>query len=257
MVEMSYGPLGLELMSAGKTAKESLDSLLKSDEKAETRQVAMVDSKGNVSVHTGSRCTPFAGHSIGEQFSCQANLMRNDTIWGQMEKAFLEHSDLELPERLLFTLEAAEAAGGDIRGKQSAAILVVSPGVFANPWTGRIMELRVEDSLEPLPELRRLIKMRRGYDWAERGDELLSSGNLEEASMAFSNASKLAPDNEEIRYWVGVSFSGSSSTDKQAEGRAMLKELFAKNKDWIQVTRGLFETGYLAKKDSAISDLIL
>ena len=152
--EISYGPLGLDLMAGGRSAKEALESLLRSDPKAETRQVAMVDSNGVVSAYTGSRCIGSAGQVIGDQFSCQANLMSNDFIWSEMEKAFKRNAELELPERLWATLVAAESAGGDARGKQSAAILIVSPKPYPNYWSGKIMDLRVEDHSEPLPELK-------------------------------------------------------------------------------------------------------
>jgi len=137
IAEVSYGPMGLDLMASGKTAPEALQSLLKTDPRSETRQVGMVDSSGNIGVHTGSRCIDHAGHISGEQFSCHANLMSNDTIWGAMEREFKRGEDLELPERLVATLKAAEAAGGDARGKQSAAILVVSSKAYPNPWMGR------------------------------------------------------------------------------------------------------------------------
>src|SRR5579875_2457803 len=138
MVEVSYGPLGLELMASGKSARESLEALLKSDSKPERRQVAMIDGKGRVAVYTGGKCLPFAGHYEGDQFTCQANLMRNKTIWRAMAKSFTSNSSkLRFPERLIAALEAGEKAGGDIRGKQSAAILVVSPELSANYWSGR------------------------------------------------------------------------------------------------------------------------
>jgi uncharacterized Ntn-hydrolase superfamily protein len=243
MVEISYGPLGLELMASGKSAKEALDSLLKTDPKAETRQVGMVDSKGVVSTHTGEKCIDFAGHSAGEQFSCQANLMGNDTVWGAMDRAYVQSSDLEFPERLVRTLEAAEEAGGDARGRQSSAILVVSGQVYANPWMGRILELRVEDHREPIQELKRILKMKRGYEWAERGDEFLTSGKLRESSDAFEKALESVPDNEEILYWRGATLIGSSSG--MEEGSEILAKVFRKNKNWIMVTRSLVKKGYI------------
>jgi uncharacterized Ntn-hydrolase superfamily protein len=253
MAEVSYGPLGLELMAAGKGAEEALSSLLRSDQKAETRQVAMVDSSGRVSVHTGQKCIPFAGHTKGENYSCQANLMSNGRIWGAMDEAYRKNSDLQFPERLVATLEAAEEAGGDVRGKQSAALLVVSPKLFANSWEGRVMELRVEDSPEPLPELRRLVQLKRAYEWAEKGDDFLSSGNLEKAMDAFGKATDLAQGNEEIRFWFGVTLMGSGLGEE--EGRSILKEVFSKNNNWISVTKGLLDTGYLPK-DSPVSTLV-
>jgi uncharacterized Ntn-hydrolase superfamily protein len=253
IAEISYGPLGLDLMAGGRSAKETLDSLLRSDPKAETRQVGMVDSSGVVSVHTGSRCIGSAGHVVGDQVSCQANLMSNDSIWGEMEKAFRRNAELELPERLAATLDAAENAGGDARGKQSAAMLVVSPKLYPNSWAGKIVDLRVEDHPEPLPELKRLIRIKRAYDWADKGDELLALGKVEESLRAFEKARELAPENEEIRYWVGITLLGSNSN--QSEGREILKEIFAKNSNWIKVTRSLIEKGYLPK-DSAVSRLL-
>jgi uncharacterized Ntn-hydrolase superfamily protein len=254
MVEVSYGPLGLELMSSGKSAKEALESLLRTDPKAETRQVAMVDAKGTVAAHTGGKCIDFAGHSTGEQFSCQANLMSNDTVWGAMERAYLQSSDIDFPERLLRTLEAAEEAGGDARGKQSSAILVVSPQVYPNAWMGRVLELRVEDHPEPIQELKRILRMKRGYEWAEKGDDLLSSGKLRESSEAYEKALEYAPDNEEILYWKGVTLIGSSTGIE--EGSEILQKIFRKNRNWIQVTKSLVERGYVAKS-AQLDKLIL
>jgi uncharacterized Ntn-hydrolase superfamily protein len=239
-------------MAGGRSAKEALDSLLRSDPKAETRQVSMVDANGVVSVHTGTRCIGRAGHVMGDQFSCQANLMSNDSIWSEMEKAFRRNAELELPERLAATLDAAENAGGDARGKQSAAILVVSPKLYPNSWSGRIIDLRVEDHPEPLPELKRLIRIKRAYDWADKGDDLLALGKIEESLRAFEKARLLAPENEEIRYWVGITLVGSNSN--QAGGREILKEIFAKNPNWVNVTKSLIEKGYLPKT-STVSQL--
>ena len=123
-VEVSYGPLGLELMKAGKTAPEALKALLAVDESADVRQVAMVDRHGNVAVHTGKKCIAAAGHHEGSQFTTQANLMEKDTVWGAMATAY-ETAEGDLAERLMSALEAAQEEGGDIRGKQSAAILIV------------------------------------------------------------------------------------------------------------------------------------
>jgi len=252
MAEISYGPLGLDLMAAGKTAPEALSSLLKSDSRADTRQIGMVDSKGLVSAHTGSRCIDYAGHVTGDEFSCQANLMSNDSIWGEMEKAYKNSPNLELPERLVATLEAAEAAGGDARGKQSAALLVVSAKIFPNPWMGRVMELRVEDDEAPIPELKRLVRIKRAYDWVDTGDDFLALDKIEESERAFKKAEDLAPGNEEIRFWVGITLLGSEAN--REEGLEIIKEIFSRNKNWKSVTRSLLKKGYL-KKDNPVSNL--
>jgi uncharacterized Ntn-hydrolase superfamily protein len=253
MAEVSYGPMGLDLMASGKSASEALGALLKVDQRSDTRQVAMVDSQGNIGVHTGSRCIDFAGHVEGDQFSCQANLMSNDTIWGAMEREYKKSTDLDLPERLVATLEAAEAAGGDARGKQSAALLIVSPKSYSNLWMGKVMELRVEDSPEPLPELKRLVRVRRAYDWVDRGDDLLGLGKIEDSLRAYKKAEELSPGNEEIRFWVAVTLMGSGAT--QDQGMQIVQEIFAQNPRWKTVTKSLLEKGYLPK-DNPVSTLL-
>lgn len=253
MAEVSYGPMGLDLMAAGKTAPDALQSLLETDSKSETRQVGMVDAMGNVGVHTGSRCIDFAGHIAGDQFSCQANLMSNDTIWGAMEREFRSKADLDLPERLLAALEAAEDAGGDARGKQSTALLVVSSKAYPNPWMGKIVELRVEDSPEPLPELRRLLRVKRAYDWVEKGDDLLGLGKIEESMKAYRRAEELAPEYEEIRFWVGITLMGTPATQK--EGMEIVRGILAKSPNWRSVALSLLEKGYLSK-DNPIQQLL-
>ncbi|HZW56471.1 MAG TPA: DUF1028 domain-containing protein [Nitrososphaerales archaeon] len=253
MVEVSYGPLGLELMSSGKSAGEALDALLKADAKPEVRQVAMVDSRGSVAIHTGKKCIPFAGHVAGEQFSCEANLMSNDTIWGAMEKSYLAQGSLPLPERLVAALEAAEQAGGDIRGRQSAALLVVSPTVSPSYWSGRLVELRVEDHPEPVQELKRLLRLKRGYEWAERGEDFLSSGKFEESREAFARANQLAPEIDELRFWEGVSLLGSGRTN---EAKAVLQPIFKKDERWIQVTKSMKQIGMINAGEEVLAQLL-
>lgn len=253
MVEVKYGPLGLELMSGGKSAPEALEALLKIDSKSDTRQVGMVDVSGNVAAHTGSRCIDFAGHLTGDGFTCQANLMSNDTVWSEMKKAYERNAALDFPERLLSALEAAENAGGDARGKQSAAILVVSSQIYPNSWMGNVLELRVEDSPRPLEELSRLIKLKRSYEMADRGDDLLISGKIEEAGAAYAKALEYAPDNEEILFWKGITYLNTPLRD---EGISILKNIFKNNKNWIMITKSLLRKG-LISKNKEIEDLIV
>src|SRR5438876_938659 len=162
-VNISYGPLGLELLQAGYTAQQALKALTAGDPHADLRQCAIVDAAGNVAAHTGAKCIPAAGHRLGDGFSCQANLMERDTVWGAMAAVF-ESTDAPLADRLMAALDAAEAEGGDIRGRQSAAMLVVSGTGTGKPWKDRVIDLRVEDSPEPLTELGRLLHIRRAYD---------------------------------------------------------------------------------------------
>ncbi|MDG6998164.1 MAG: DUF1028 domain-containing protein [Nitrososphaerota archaeon] len=252
MVEMKYGPLGLDLMSGGKSAAEALESLLRTDPKSDTRQVGMVDANGVAATHTGNRCIDYAGHVTGDGFTCQANLMSNDAIWGEMKQAYENNSSLEFPERLLAALEAAENTGGDARGKQSVAILIVSSQIYPNPWMGRVLELRVEDNPNPLEELSRLLRLRRSYDLADKGDDLLTSGKIREAGDAYAKALEFAPGNEEILYWKGVMYLGSSLKE---EGVSILKEIFRNNKNWVMITKSLLRKG-LIPKSREIEDLV-
>src|SRR5216684_724851 len=199
-VDPAYGPLGLELMRAGKSAKQALDGILASDGAPDVRQVAMVDAHGNVAAHTGAKCIPAAGHIEGEQFTVEANLMLNDKVWPAMAKAYRETKG-DLAERMLAALDAAQSVGGDIRGKQSAAILIVSGKSTGKSWVDRIMDLRVEDSPEPLPELRRLVNVHRAYQHENAGDLAVEKHDVEGALREYGAAEKMIPDNPEMKYW--------------------------------------------------------
>ena len=249
MVDVRYGPLGLELMAGGLSAPEALASLLKGDSKPEVRQVAMVDSKGMVSSHTGRLCIPNAGHVAGKGFSCQGNIMANGRVWGAMKRAFDSERRLPLAERMLAALDGAQAAGGDLRGKQSAAILVVGPGLKGNGWEGRLVDLRVEDHPEPLKELRRLLRYQRGYRWVDRGDEEFSSGRMEEALAAYARGMELVPEVLELKFWVAIGLLGSGKD--RAKGLKMLKDVCSEDRNWVQVTEGMVRSGSV-KLDPAV-----
>src|SRR5450759_2918596 len=175
-VNISYGPLGLELLRAGYNAEQALKALTAGDPHADLRQCAIVDAAGNVAAHTGARCIPAAGHKLGDGFSCQANLMEKDTVWGAMAAAY-ESTDEPLAERMMAALEAAEVEGGDIRGRQSSAMLVVSGTGTGRPWEDRVIDLRVEDAAEPLLELRRLLRIKRAYVADSEADRLDEAGD--------------------------------------------------------------------------------
>ncbi|MDV3276922.1 MAG: DUF1028 domain-containing protein [Nitrososphaerales archaeon] len=242
MTEIRYGPLGLELMAAGKSAAEALRGLLAVDPKPDIRQVAMVDSKGRTAAHTGKRCIPYAGNTQGKSVSCQGNIMRNGRVWTAMRKSYEKNARLPLPERLVAALEAGEAAGGDARGKQSAAILVVSGEKTSSYWEGRVVELRVEDHPEPVPELKRLLRFKRGYDWVDKGDGYIASGKLAAALKAYERALELVPEVDEIKYWVGVSL---LPTKRRERGLDLLKEVFAKDRSYVKMTKAIVKAGSL------------
>jgi uncharacterized Ntn-hydrolase superfamily protein len=198
--EVSYGPKGLALLAAGLDAHDALEQLTNEDPGAAGRQVAVVDAHGRVAAHTGEQCIAYAGHATGEGFSCQANIMVNDRVWPEMREAF-EVSTGPLAQRLMEALDAAEQAGGDARGRQSAAILVV-PGT-GEPWQ-TVVALRVEDHLEPLVELRRLLTIHDAYELAGEADGLVNDGQHDRAAELYRRASALAPGNHELLFWAGL-----------------------------------------------------
>jgi uncharacterized Ntn-hydrolase superfamily protein len=238
--EVRYGPLGIERMAHGMSAPDALASLLKEDSEAEDRQVAMVDAHGSSAAHTGRKCMPEAGHIVGKGFSCQGNIMKNNRVWGAMAKSFKGTGELPLQDRLMASLEAAQREGGDLRGKQSAAIIVVGPKIGNNSWEGRVVDLRVEDSPEPLKELKRLIGYSVGYSWMNRGDGFLSEGKLDDALDAYSNGMRHLPKVLEAKYWVAIGLLSSGADEKR--GMKMLKEVCAKDRNWVQVTKGIVRT---------------
>jgi uncharacterized Ntn-hydrolase superfamily protein len=199
-VEVAYGPRALELLAAGADAQAVLAQLVAEDKLADERQVAIVDAAGRAAAHTGASCMAYAGHLTGEGVSCQANIMTSERVWPAMMEAFSSAAGA-LTERLLATLDAAELAGGDIRGRQSAAILVV-PGE-GEPWDA-LISLRVEDHPDPLSELRRLVGLHVAYDLANEADELVAEGRDDEAARLYRKASEVAPESYELRFWAGL-----------------------------------------------------
>jgi uncharacterized Ntn-hydrolase superfamily protein len=229
-VNLSYGKLGLELLEAGYTAEQALAALTAGDPMAEARQCAIVDAAGNVAAHTGAKCIPAAGHTLGDGFSCQANLMEKDTVWDAMAEAFTR-TDAPLAERMLAALEAAEAEGGDIRGKQSAAMVVVTATGTGRPWNDRIIDLRVEDAAEPLPELRRLLRIKRAYMTANEADALEESGDMAGAIAKLHEALAIAPEMVELRGMTGVTMASAGDVDGGCE---LIAEAVRKNARWVE-----------------------
>lgn len=225
VAEISYGPRGLELMARGCGAREALDRLTREDANAAVRQVAMIDRTGEVAAHTGADCVQFAGHVVGHHVSCQANMMRSPAVWPAMLKAF-EAAEGELAWRLLAALEAAEAAGGDTRGKQSAALLVVPPE--GEPWRQDV-SLRVEDHPEPLPELRRLLGVHAAYRLAGHADELSAEGRQDEAAQLYRRAAEMEPDNHELRFWAGLGVAQGGDLER---GMADIRAAIQAHPDW-------------------------
>jgi len=253
--EPAYGPRGLERMRGGASAREALDSLLAGDPGRELRQVAFIDREGRVAVYTGSRCIDWAGHRAGEGYSVQANLMRNDRVVDAMAAAY-EKSQGTLAERLLAALEAGEGAGGDIRGSQSAALLVVEAEASDKPWADRAVDLRVEDHPDPVGELRRLLAVHRAYEHMNRGDRAIEEGDFELARVEYEEATRLAPGNPEMIYWYAVSLATNGKVD---ESLPFFREVFRANPGFREVTKRLVKAGIIpdTPAGAAILDRIL
>lgn len=238
----SFGLRGLALLKEGKTAKEALDALLASDEGREVRQVAIVDNQGRVAVHTGSKCIAYAGHITGEGFSVQANMMLTDKVPAAMAKSYRDNAKLPLPERVLEALKAAEAAGGDIRGKQSAAVLVV-PGKSQNePWNERSVDLRVDDHTAPLVEMERLLKVQRAYEHMNAGDLAVEKNDMKKAMAEYNAAMKMFPSNLEMQFWTAVTLANNKEVGKALP---MFQKIFQQDKNWKELTRRLPPVGLL------------
>jgi uncharacterized Ntn-hydrolase superfamily protein len=230
--EPAYGKLGLDLMRTGKSAADSLNGLLAADPMKEIRQVAMIDARGNAAAHTGSVTIPEAGHFIGDGFSVQANMMLKKTVWPAMADAY-QRAKGALIDKLLASLDAAEAEGGDIRGRQSAAILIVEGASTGRPWNDTIFDLRVDDAIEPLHEIRRLAEVRKAYLHKQLADAALAKGDLATMESEYNVAERLIGDNPEMRYWHAIALLGIGQVEPAL---AMLKAIGARDPNWIELT---------------------
>ncbi|HEY3945457.1 MAG TPA: DUF1028 domain-containing protein [Solirubrobacteraceae bacterium] len=231
-VDVSYGPHALELLAAGVGANEALARLVARDAGAATRQVAAVDSRGEVAAHTGSLCVPFAGHVSGEACSCQGNLLASADVWPAMLDAFRESSG-PLARSLLGALDAGESAGGDARGRQSAALLVV--GSSGEPWE-EVVSLRVEDHPAPLVELRRLLELHDAYALADSADGLVGEGRHAEAAQLYERASAQVPDSHELAFWSGL---GLAQSGQMEAGLARVRQAIELHPGWRKILERL------------------
>jgi len=251
-VDPSYGKNGLDLMRGGKSAPETLKELLAKDEGREVRQVAMIDAQGRVEAWTGKNDIQAAGHIVGTNFSVQANLMLNEKVWPAMARAF-ENTKGDLAERMLAALDAAQAAGGDIRGRQSAAMIVVTGKPTGQAWKDRIFDLRVDDSPEPLVELRRLVKLQRAYNHMNAGDLAVEKKDNEGALREYGAAEKLVPDNAEMIYWHAVALVNMGRVE---ESLPLFRRVFAMDRNWITLTPRLPKSGLLPDDPKLIERIV-
>jgi len=251
-VNPSFGQHGLELLKTGKTAQEVVDELIASDEGRDVRQLAIVDSKGNSSGYTGVKCISEAGHIVGNGYSVQANMMLNNTVWGAMSKAF-ENSEGPLAERLITALEAAQNEGGDIRGKQSACLLVVRGDATGNLWQDRLIDLRVEDNPEPVSEIKRLLKVYRAYEHMNKGDLAVEKNDMILAMDEYNAAMQMFPENLEMKYWTAVTLANTGQIEKSLP---MFKEIFVMDKNWKELTKRLSPVGLLTVNEDILKKIL-
>jgi uncharacterized Ntn-hydrolase superfamily protein len=246
VVEPAYGPNALDRLAEDVGAQQALGELLAADPLAAVRQVAVIDARGQIGVHTGQDCIAHAGHVTGEHYSCQANMMARDTVPAAMSQAF-EASAGPLQDRLLAALDAAEAEGGDVRGRQSAGMVVVPAD--GEPWR-RTVDLRVEDHDVPLDELRRLLTLQRAYDLAGAGDELLAAGRTDEAGELYKRAAEIAPGSDELLFWSGLA---RAQTGDLEGGVAAVRRAVEENPNWLvlldRLTPEFAPAGYRVRRE--------
>ena len=251
-VKVDYGPDGIQLMESGMKAADALKALTSKDEGEAVRQVGMIDIKGNVAAHTGSRCIKYAGHIVGENYSVQANMMANGTVPKAMAIAF-EETKGDLADRMMAALEAAEAEGGDIRGKQSAAMVIVSGEPSGVEWKDTKLNLRIEDHPTPLIELKRLIRVHRAYQHANMGDHYMETEEIDKALIEYSKAAEYYPENAELPYWSAIALANGG---RLKEALPVFQSVFQRNPDLKTMTPRLVKSGLLPDDKSLISKIM-
>jgi uncharacterized Ntn-hydrolase superfamily protein len=267
-IDPTYGALGLDIMRAGRAAPDTLRGLLMTDDHRQIRQVAMIDVQGRAAAWTGDDNIQAAGHTVGggaatvnsatsdrgafaagENYSVQANLMTSNAVWPAMARAF-ENTKGDLAHRMLTALEAAQRTGGDERGQQSAALMVVHDESTARPWIDTVFDLRVDDDPRPLKKLRRLLTLARAYRYMSAGDLALERGDNKAALRTYGKAQRLvarqpgiAPDRRaEMLYWHAVAL---VNMRRIAHSLSLFKQAFDLHEAWRELTPRLVEAGLL------------
>lgn len=252
LVNPMYGPKGLALMEQGLNPQQALDFLTANDSGEMYRQVAFLNTKGEVASHTGRLCIDAAGHKQGKNFSVQANMMLKNTVWDAMANAF-ETSTGNLADRMVAALKAAEQEKGDIRGRQSAAILIVKAEATGNSWEDTVMDLRVEDHDNPVAELERLVKMHKAYEFMNNGDVAMEENDSNKAEQLYLSAQKLFPENLEMRYWYAINLLNNKEYSK---AHPILKAIFKQDNNWLTLTARLKKSELLVIPDSELEKVM-
>ena len=252
-VNPAYGPRGLDLMERGTSAENALSRLVEEDEGRAFRQVAFLDNTGNAFAFTGENCVKSASHITGKNFSVQANMMLNDAVVPAMAQAYVENADLPLAERIVEVMKAAQKAGGDIRGKQSAALVVVGPEKTTRIWEDKKIDLRVDDHADPIVELARLLKVARAYEHMNKGDLAVEAGDMEKALQEYHTASKMFPENLEMKYWTAIALANDGDLEK---AMPIFESVFKKDENWREMTKRLPASGLLTISEEDLQKIL-
>ncbi len=251
-VDKSYGPKALALLKTGVSAQQVLDKLVADDPGRDVRQVSIIDAKGNVATHTGKNCIQVASHIKGTNYSVQSNMMLGDQVDEFMSEAFEKSKGKPLAERVLLALEAAQKAGGDIRGMQAAAIIVV-PGKITELWNNKTVDIRVDDAKEPLKELRRIYTVHLAYQHMNEGDLAVEKKDMTKAMAEYKAAMQLFPDNLEMQFWTAITLANNKEVDKAIP---MLKKIYAQDKNWKELTRRLPAVNLLTVSETDLKKIL-
>ena len=252
LVNVSFGPRGLELLKSGKMPQEVLQELLNSDDGKAFRQVSIINTNGDVSTHTGEKCIADASHITGDGYSVQANMMLNDKVVPAMSEAF-KNSTGPLAERMIEALKAAQKAGGDIRGQQAASLLIVKTKSTGKIWEDRLIDLRVEDHPEAVNEIARLLKVFRAYEHMNNGDLAIEKNNEEMALQEYHAAQEMFPDNLEMQYWTAVSLANIGKIDDALD---IFKTVFRTDRNWHTLTSRIVENGMLKVSETDLKKIL-
>jgi uncharacterized Ntn-hydrolase superfamily protein len=249
----AYGALGLAMMRLGKSAPDALQALVAGDAGRDVRQLGFVDASGRASTYTGAKCIPAAGGRSGDGYAVQANLMEKDTVWPAMAKAY-ESASGDLAERMLQALEAAEREGGDLRGRQSAALVIVKAKSSGRPWADRVFDLRVDDHAQPLVELRRLVEVQRAYNHMNVGDECAELQDWTCADREYGAAQKLQPANAEISFWAAV---GQAMAGRMETATPLFRRAFVADARWRELVKRLPGVGLLPNDPKLLEQILI
>lgn len=249
----SFGLRGLDLLKHGLSAQQALDSLLKDDEGREVRQVAIIDNQGRVATHTGSGCIDYATQIQGPGYSVQSNMMLTNTVSKAMSESFKKSAGKPLAERMIEALEAAQKAGGDIRGQQSAALVIVPGQSEGKPWDERTVDLRVDDNAAPIAELRRLYNVQTAYQHMNNGDLATEKNDMAGAMKEYHAAMSMFPNNLEMQYWTAITLANNK---RVPEALPILKKVFGKDPHWKELTRRLPKARLLTVTDAELKQIL-